>query len=335
MQGTGHGILASIEALPEQVLVGWRTATAVRFPSRKKPSEVIVTGMGGSALGADLIRTAFADRLSVPFSIVNGYTLPAWIGRDSLVILSSYSGTTEETLSCAKQAIKQHARVAVLTTGGELLELARKYKWPFVLIDEATNPSNQPRMAIGSAAFALAGLLDKAGVIKITERDISTLVSFLKKTSTQGAAEDLAGRVEQKMLLLIAAEHLTGASHVINNQINENAKQLSTYLALPEIDHHLLEGLSYPNGAKKQLLALFLQSDLYHPQNKKRVQLTADLFAEQGIESLIVSPEGKTRPEQALQSIQFGSRLSLALARRHGIDPEPVPNVARLKRKLA
>jgi glucose/mannose-6-phosphate isomerase len=334
MSGTGHGILASIEALPEQVVVGWRSASQIRFTTKKKPSEVIVTGMGGSALGADLIRSAFADRLRVPFSIVNGYQLPNWVGRSSLVVLSSYSGTTEETLSCAKQALQKRARIAVLTTGGDLLKLARKHAWPCVLIDEATNPSNQPRMAIGSAAFALAGLLAQAGVINLREREIKALVAFLKKTVTEGAAEDLAARAGQKMLLLIAAEHLTGAAHVINNQINENAKQLSTYLALPEIDHHLLEGLSYPDGVKKNLLAVFLQSDLYHPQNKKRVKLTADIFAEHGIESVVVSPEGGTPAEQALQAIQFGSRLSLCLARQRGIDPEPVPNVARLKQKL-
>src|SRR5689334_19707585 len=114
MNGIGHGILASIEALPEQVLVGWRTAQAVRFPFRGKPSDVIISGMGGSALGADVIRSAYADRLSVPFSIVNGYSLPAWVGRDSLVILSSYSGTTEETLACAAEALKKKTRIAVL-----------------------------------------------------------------------------------------------------------------------------------------------------------------------------------------------------------------------------
>jgi glucose/mannose-6-phosphate isomerase len=335
MERIGHGILASIEALPEQILAGWRTANAVRFPSGKKPADVVVSGMGGSGLGADVIRSAFADRLSVPFSIVNGYSLPAWVSRDSLVILSSYSGTTEETLATAREALKKKARIGVITTGGPLLELAKEHGWPTVLIDEATNPSNQPRMAIGSAAFGLAGLLTKAGVLKITEREVKSLAAFLRKTATAGAAEDVAAKAEFRFLLLIGSEHLTGATHVFNNQINENAKQLSTYLALPEIDHHLLEGLSFPEGAKKHLLAVFFQSNLYHPQNRKRVELTAELFAEHGIEPLIVAPEGKTRLEQAWQTIQFGSRVSLALAQAHHIDPEPVPNVARLKRKLA
>jgi glucose/mannose-6-phosphate isomerase len=258
-----------------------------------------------------------------------------WVGRDTLVILSSYSGTTEETLSCAKEALKRRARIAVLTTGGNLLELARKNAWPHALIDEATNPSNQPRMAIGSAAFALAGLLAKAGVLEMKDRDITTLSAFLKKTATQGAAEDLAERIKDKIPLYVGAEHLTGALHVVNNQTNENAKQFSTYLALPEIDHHLLEGLSFPAQGKKQLLAVFFQSKLYNPQTVKRVSLTAEIFLDHGIESLIVSPEGKTRAEQAWQAIQFGSRVSLHLARLHRIDPEPVPNVARLKRKLA
>ncbi|MEI7512263.1 MAG: SIS domain-containing protein [Candidatus Uhrbacteria bacterium] len=334
MTGTGHGILASIEALPQQVLIGWRTASAVRFPSRKKPSEVIISGMGGSALGADVIRSAYADRLSVPFTIVNGYQLPAWVGPQSLVILSSYSGTTEETLSTAKDAIKRKARIAVLTKGGELLSLAKKHKWPFVLIDETTNPSNQPRMAIGSAAFALAGILSRAGVLKISETEIQSLAAFLGKATPIKLADDLATRGEKKLLLLIAAEHLTGASHVMNNQINENAKQLSTYLALPEIDHHLLEGLSFPVAAKKNLLAVFFQSDLYHPQTIKRVKLTSEIFEDQGIETVLITPEGKTKSEQAWNTIQIGSRTSLSLAHRHRIDPEPVPNVERLKRKL-
>jgi hypothetical protein len=120
----------------------------------------------------------------------------------------------------------------------------------------------------------------------------------------------------------------------MNNQINENAKHLSTFMPLPELNHHFLEGLSFPRSAKRHVLAVLLQSHLYHPRNAKRVTLTAKLLEENGIQTVIVSPDAKTKLAQTWQAIQFGSYTSLSLAHTHHIDPEPVPNVAAFKKAL-
>ncbi len=332
---SGRGILASIEALPEQIREGWRAAHAARFPSAfSKATNVVVSGMGGSALGAHLIKSLYGDELSVPFETVSDYRLPGHVGKNSLIILSSYSGTTEETIATAKEALKRKAMCLALTTGGDLEALAIKHRWPVLKIGAETNPSNQPRMAIGSSAFTLIGSLAKLGFLDLKEGEVDRLATFLRQTTSQPAAQELAVRMRQRFTLFLAAEHLYGAAHVMNNQVNENAKHLSTFMPLPELNHHFLEGLSFPRSAKRHVLAVLLQSDLYHPRNTKRVTLTAKLLEENGIQTAIVSPDAKTKLAQTWQAIQFGSYTSLSLAQAHRIDPEPVPNVAAFKKAL-
>lgn len=331
----GRSILASIEALPNQIREGWRVASAARFPSRfSQAKNIVVSGMGGSALGAHVAQSLYGGRLTVPLEVVSGYALPGYVGPDSLVILSSYSGTTEETLTCAAEAQKRKAMCLVIAAGGRLEEMAAKRRWPVLQIGAEHNPSNQPRMAIGESAFLLIGALANLGFLPLKEAEVQKLASFLQQTNGRKAAHTLADRMEGRFTLFMAAEHLYGPCHVINNQVNENAKHLSAFLPLPELNHHFLEALSFPARAKRSLLVVLMQSDLYHPRNRKRVALTAKLLEENGIDVAIMSADAKTKLAQAWQAMQFGSFVSLFLAQRHNIDPEPVPNVSSFKRQM-
>lgn len=330
-----RSILASIEALPNQVREGWRVASAARFPFRYfKATRVVVSGMGGSALGAHVMQSLYGDRLSVPLDIVSGYALPGHVGPDTLVILSSYSGTTEETLACAAEAHKRKALCLVIAAGGKLTDVAVNRRWPVLRIGTENNPSNQPRMAIGESAFLLMGVLAQLGFLELKEGDVAKLAAILQNTDGQGAARNLAKRMKDRFTLFMAAEHLYGAAHVINNQVNENAKHLSSFMPLPELNHHFLEALSFPAKAKHSLLAVLLQSELYHPRNRKRVVLTAKMLERNGIEVTIVNTDAKTKLAQTWQTIQFGAYASLFLAGLHKIDPEPVPNVAAFKKLM-
>lgn len=331
----GSGIRASIEALPRQIRQGWELGRSAALPPiYKKTTHAIVSGMGGSSLGAHVMVTSCADRLRIPIEMVNGYDLPPFVGKETLVILSSYSGTTEETLSTARQAAKVGARCLVVTTGGELADIAKKKRWPLLLLDAEHNPSNQPRMGVGASAMAIHGVFASLGFLRMTDGDVKKIAKAAS-TDESEAARVLAARIGNRMPLLLAAEHLYGAAHVTNNQINENAKRLSAFFAIPEFNHHYLEALTYPTQIKRDLAAVLFQSDRYNAQNKKRIQLTSEQLSKNRIEPIVVTMDGGGKLEEAWRLIRLGASLSLELARAEGIDPEPVPNVEAFKKALA
>lgn len=321
--------------LGAQLRDAWRQVSTLNLPSSyRNACSVVVSGMGGSTLGAHVLQSVFRDELKTPLEISNDYKLPNYVDHDTLVILSSYSGSTEETLSAARDALRRKARIVVMTNGGELLALANKHKLPRFFIDPVENPSNQPRMAIGYMTIGLAGILSKAGMLKIDERKINDVARLIdKQDPAQGI--DLARHLERSFILLASAEHLTGAVHVFNNQLNENAKQLAVAQMVPELDHHFLEGLSFPKAIKKQLVAVLFQSSHYHPRNQKRIKLTAEILQKNGIRAVTVDVIGNNRLQEAWTAIALGASASVALAKRHKINPWPVPNVAWLKEQMA
>lgn len=337
------GLLDSVELLPKQIEHAWAETKALSLPfSDRATTDITVCGMGGSALGADVVRSLYGQRLQRPFHIVNDYRLPGYIGKQSLVILSSYSGNTEEILSCAQSAIKKKARIVAITAGGKLEALAKKNKWPRYLIEAKYNPCNQPRMALGYAVFGLIGLLKASKHLNIADKDVKLLIKQLTGGMRQfsveqvenNPAKQIAMAAKQKMLFFVAADHMLGAAHVVNNQINENAKHLSTYLPIPEMDHHFLEALKAPAIVKKHLLFVLFQSSFYGERIQKRIRLTADLLAENGILTRIVNSSASSPLQQVWEGIHMGSFASFYLAMLHGVNPAPVPNVESFKQRL-
>jgi len=337
-------VLDSIELLPKQIEQAWGEGKNIKFSKTYQTfSDVTVCGMGGSALGADVLRSLFGNQMRVPFVIVSDYHLPGYVGKDSLVILSSYSGNTEEVLSCSQIAKRKKAKIAVITCGGKLKELAKKNKWPSYVIKAEYNPSKQPRMALGYAAFGLSGMFSSLGLIKMNDTAVHALTRYLTTQMQQfgpdrmndNPAKQIAEAAEQRMLILMSAEHMLGPLHVMNNQINENAKHLCIHMPIPEINHHFLEALSKPDAIKKQMLAVLFQSPFYLERTQKRIQLTADLLAKNGILPQIVNSTARTPMEQAWEAIHMGSYTSFYLSMLHGINPAPVPNVETFKQKLA
>jgi len=174
-------VLGSIEQLPDQILQAWQESSRVQFTFPTDIRHVVIAGMGGSALGARVIKSLYANKLAIPFEFICDYSLPAYVGADTLVILSSYSGTTEETLAAAQTAQAKQAQIAVITSGGDLLQLAQNHHYPHYQIKADHNPSNQPRMAIGYMIVGTLGLLPAANLIKLDEAELTATVEFLKQ----------------------------------------------------------------------------------------------------------------------------------------------------------
>lgn len=335
-------VLGSIEQLADQIQHAWdQTASQPNAELGRGVNHVVVAGMGGSNLGAEVIKSLAKDSLKVPLEIVKDYHLPQYVNNQTLVILSSYSGTTEETLTAAQDAANKHARIAVITSGGDLATIAAQHHYPAYIIDPKHNPSNQPRMAIGYAIAGQIGLLHSCGLIDTSAYDIPRTITFLKSRNQSLGPEagdnlpkKLARSAKDKIIYLISAGHLTGAAHVFNNQLNENAKHLTVELQLPELNHHYMEALPHPQDAKDHAVFWFIDSSLYDPKHSLRLQLTQDVVTQNHYASEIITLTAADPFTQVFELIQTGAYTNFYLAMIHGINPAPIPWVDYFKHKL-
>ncbi|MFH0873777.1 MAG: SIS domain-containing protein [Candidatus Komeilibacteria bacterium] len=324
-------VAASVEQLPEQIIWTLDHWPRKRLLARKKYNSVIVCGMGGSALAADLLRYIYWRQLKVPVIIVNNYQLPGLASADSLVIIASYSGATEEALGCFQEARKRRLSALVITSGGQLAEAAAADKIPHFIFTTKFNPSGQPRLGLGYMLAAFALSLKSAGILQLDLAELRRAAMTMR--GGRGLLTAPARQMLNKNCLIIASEHLTGAAHIMSNQLNETAKLFAAYFALPELNHHLLEGLSNLGSQSKKWVAVMLESSDYYVRTKKRYRLTEKILQRLGIKVLKQSFIGNGL-EQGLKMLWWSSALTLKLAGKEQLDATAIPWVDLLKQEL-
>lgn len=335
----------SIVGLPFQVEQAWVEAGNQTLHTKcQLAKNIVLAGMGGSALPGRIVRSLDQYILNVPLEIVTNYRLPNYVNKDTLVILSSYSGNTEETISAAHDALARKAKIFVITTGGALLAFAKKNNLDYYQIDPKFNVSNQPRLGLGYSIIAVFALLSRCGFINFTHKDIESIhhlldeltIHFRKETPLEkNPAKLLAEKVKGNALILISANHLVGTAHAVKNMINENSKAFCASFDLPELDHHFLEGLSFPKKLTETLHFILINSDAYPKAIQSRLSITRKILDKHGYASTIVKPEASHPTEQAFEVLYFGAFVSFYLALLHRIDPGPIPSVDYLKKELA
>ena len=327
----------SIDSLPDQCLHAWEEASKLEVPEEYKNFDnIVMTGMGGSGLGARVIESVFGKQITKPLVRVNDYGLPNFVSENSLIFCSSYSGNTEETLSAANEAILKNTKWMAIGAGGKLIELAKQKSVPYFQIVPTFNPSNQPRMAIGYSVVGQLVLASKVGLINIEGQDIQDAVEVMRATQNKKQeAKKLAKLMFGKTIYFISAEHLTGATHTINNQLNENGKVFSADFVLPELNHHLMEGLKNPVTNNQTLFLFFADSDLYSDNLKKRVEVTKDVVTKNNIQLYSFKLTSNKKLSQAFELIQFGAYVDFYLALLYGVNPAPIPWVDYFKEQLA
>lgn len=335
-------MLGSIKMLDKQIQQTWEEISHIDVPgSYKDVNKIVFVGMGGSALGAHVFKHLYAPAITIPFEIVSDYNLPAYVDNNTLVITGSYSGTTEEVLSCFDQALQKTKKIIAIFAGGELEQKANANKAPFFKINPKFNPCNQPRMGIGYSVCAILAFLHKLGIIEITTAELTGVYDVLQRNndvfdqsvlSDHNKAKRVAYLFHDHVPMLIAGEFLVGAIHATRNQINENAKSLAMYFPIPELNHHLMEGLKFPSNNNDYYL--LFESSLYSEKIAHRLQLTRDILEKSGHSVTIIESAGSSKLAQVMQTIHFGSYMSFYLAILYGIDPSPIPNVQGFKEKL-
>lgn len=336
--------LGSIKQLYLQCRQTWQDIEKIKInKSYKKVENIVVNGMGGSSLGTHVIESLFFDELKIPLITVRGYKLPKFVNKNTLFIASSYSGNTEEVLAGVKEAAKRKAKVLGITSGGKLLNYLKRKNLPFYKIKADFNPSGQPRMALGYSILGQMGLLKKAGLIKISDADVKQLALKLEKLNKiwgldqpqkTNNSKKLAKIFQNKIINIVSAEHLVGNSHILANQFNETAKNFANYFEIPELNHHLLEGLTHPKNNKKNLVFFFIESNLCFNKTNKRFKLTEDVVGKNGINFQRYKTKSYNKFEEVFEVLLLGSYISFYLAMLNGIDPAKIPWVDYFKNKF-
>jgi len=332
-------MLAHINDLPKQLAKAWELGKSLPLPDFKDFKQIVIAGMGGSAIGGDLL-AAYAERFSsVPVLVLRDYTLPAW--EDVLVICSSHSGNTEETLSVFEQAVARGHQILAISTGGRLGALAAEQGaavWQF-------EDDFQPRAAVGFsfglllAAATRLGLFDQAKV----EAELASTVQAMKTKQAEllpevpvekNPAKRLAGQFFHRWIVVYASDFLAPVARRWKTQINEIAKAQAAFEFLPEANHNTLQGVFFPESQMSKSVSCFLRSKHNHPRNRLREKHTRQIMLLEGLYTDFYRADGKSLLEDMWTTLHFGDYLSFYLSIAYQVDPTPVPMLANLKQIL-
>lgn len=332
---------AHIDGLPAQLNTAWDLGTSLPLPTWDGIEKVLVAGMGGSAIGADLVAAYISPLCPVPVVVHRNYSLPAWAdGESTLVIASSHSGNTEETLSSFATALDRNCRILALTTGGQLAELTQESGETLWQFDHL----GQPRAAVGFSAGLLLSVFSRLGFIPDPEADIRSAIDAMHSQqeglrpavpATGNLAKRLAGQIYGRWVIVIGADILEPVARRWKTQISEIGKAWGQFENLPEVDHNTLAGLVYPESALTQIMALFLRAPSYHPRNMLRSDLTKSAFMVEGLNTDFIDAQGETPLAQQWTALHLGDYTAFYLAMAYEIDPTAIPTMDMLKNTMA
>lgn len=309
------------------------------FPEIKN---IVVIGMGGSAIGGDLVRSYLASKLLVPFQVVRNYVLPEYVDDETLVIVSSYSGNTEETLSALDDAIGRKAMIAAISTGGMLEDVCKLNEIPMVKLPEGL----QPRAAIGYSFIPTLLFFEKIKLVKNLTKEVESTIKLLQQTRTEfiednnidsNLAKRMAKNIFGKIPIIYTGPTITDVVGIRwKGQMSENAKNLAFVNHYSEFNHNELVGWADSiKKFKKNLIVLQLHDADDHIQIVQRMDIVHKLISELGVEVLEINAIGATPLERIFYLIQLGDFVSYYLAILNDVDPSPVKVIARLKGMLA
>jgi glucose/mannose-6-phosphate isomerase len=335
------GMFQCVLDFPKQAEEAFKIGKSAIVPIKPRGvTSIVITGLGGSAIGGDLLRAYLADEIQVPITVNRHYTLPEFVGPNTLVIVSSYSGNTEETISAQKEATKRKARILCISTGGTVTDFALKHKQPCIKIPGGL----QPRAALGYSFFPLLVALAKSGFINSKDRDIKETLTLLKVKALEYGNPDsnsnlpleLAGKLKGRLPIIYSSSHQLDAVNLRwRGQIEENAKQLAYGNLLPEMNHNELVGWNMLKELLEKTYVVFLRDKGEHARVSVREEITKKIVAQYASGVGEVRSEGTSLLARMFSLIQFGDWLSFYLAILNNQDPTPVKAIDHLKSELA
>ncbi len=335
-----RGMLTHIAELPQQCEHGWSLVMQQGLPDAyHRPGQIVLLGVGGSAIGGDLLRTLVMQESPVPIVVHRDYALPAFVNRNTLVVVSSYSGNTEEALAGFEAALHSAARVMAITTGGELARRANEGGLPLWTYDYQA----QPRAALGYSLMFLLGAMQHLDLVSNKSGDVAEAVTVMRQWQSQikesvpeaeNPAKQLARRLYHRLPVVYAAEHLSEVARRWKGQFNENSKSWGVFDVLPELNHNTVVGYPLPPGLSRLAHVVMLTSPQNHPRVLLRFDITRELLEGHGYGHDLIKARGQSLLAQALSTIHFGDYVSFYLAMLNGVDPWAIGNIELVKNRL-
>jgi glucose/mannose-6-phosphate isomerase len=333
---------ALVDALPEHIEAALaRVAATPWLPPVREPALLAYGGMGGSAIAGELTAAAIADSAPRPFLVVRDYRWPASVTRDTLAVLSSYSGNTEETLALAAETVKRGVPCAAMSTGGRLAELATAQGWPLHRLPGGM----PPRAALFHAWVPLTALLGALGWSADPAPAWHEAVGLLRQLRRErGVAASEAANPVKQLARALAGRSLyiyTGPGPLAavavrwRQQLNENAKVLAHSAVVPEHNHNEIVGWQVASPTTRAIAVLVLRDGEDSAEAKARLDLVAEYAARQGAAVHEIRSQGESRLTRLASLVQFGDSLSLYLALIGGVDPSDIASIDEFKRRLA
>lgn len=334
-------MLVTLWDLPNQCRKAWEMGMTVPLPAEIKPENIVVTGLGGSAIGGDLLRVYTAGRTAMPVIVNRDYSLPAFVDQQTLVFVVSYSGNTEETIGAYEQGQAKKARILVLTTGGKLKEMAEKDHIPVVTVPGGI----APRSATGYLFIPMLAVLERLGLVSGVKKEVDELVQRLQllreelkpEVNVEGnPAKQLAVRFYGHIPVIWGASATTEVvAQRWKGQFNENTKTPAYWNVFPELNHNEIVGFEKPEELLQKLYIVMLQDNDDHPRVQKRMEITRKVVEKivAGVEEVRSTGSGALARTYSL--IYIGDYTSIYLAVLYGIDPGPVKVIDGLKEKLS
>jgi glucose/mannose-6-phosphate isomerase len=333
-------MLGIVAALGSDAATGYERGKATTgLPSLDGVNSVVFCGMGGSAVAGDVLRQTFRDRLPMPVDVNRSPTLPEFAGPRTLVIASSYSGETSETLGAVEEAARRGCRMLAITSGGRVASLCEERQ-----IAAARVPSGfQPRAALGHLTFAMLGALETAGLLPSLESDVRETVSCIDALASgmgpevpiaENPAKELASWLGDRVPVIWGAEGIGAVAAMRwKTQCNENGKIPAWHAAMSELDHNEVVGWTEPYGRSHGVIAL--RHDGEEPEIAERFPLSLAIAADAGAWTEEVRTHARSALARLLDLITRGDHVSVYVAIRRGVDPTPVDVIQRLKAALA
>ncbi len=309
----------------------------VKYPM---PKIVAVAGMGGSAIGGEQLKDWMWDRQKIPVEVCREYSLPAYINKNSLIFIVSYSGNTEETLSALVEAVRRRCMIVCISSGGSLLHLARKMNIPHVKV-----PGEMPpRAAFPYLSIPILVILEKLGIISNVKEEISEAVEVVRKVAAENSpykplcenfSKRLASEINGTVPVVYGFGFYRSVAQRFKQQFNENSKIPSKWEVLPELNHNEVVGWESPEKLAVCFSVIFIRDADEPVEIRHRIEATQEILNEKKVKVLEVWSSGKGKLAKMLSTITIGDFTSIYLALLRKIDPTPVESINFLKSRLA
>ncbi len=335
------GMLACIKDLPAQVRQAWGQVAAFKLPAEyHNIDKIVVLGMGGSAIGGDLLKDLVPAELKVPVIVHRDYGLPAYVDEKTLVIASSYSGNTEETVSGFELALKTRAHRLAVTGGGKLEKMAAAHNIPVFKI----NYESQPRAALGYSLIPMLGILTNLGLVSDKSNDVAGTVELLEKMVEElgekspleaNPAKRLAQKLHGRLPVVYGAGITAAVARRWKTQMNENGKAWAFYEVFPELNHNAVVGYTFPPEVARKITVVMLRAASLNERVGLRYEVTAELLDRAGVACELAGGRGESDLAQMMSLVLLGDFTSYYLAILNGADPTPVEAISYLKDRLA